>query len=276
MEPNNVPIDLLPVNVCDLEKGNWASATYHYWSAFSVGVTTIVPTEEDLGKWKRAAADIIEELKALGVRKAHAQIIHMMKHYFNFEHGKKNFTSIYDVADVLSSKELWNKHTALYRDIFYMFQYGIFRVGYNGWALECANEWMSTHNLCYETEGIGRLGRKGKGCVYKIIVSRASNSICDRFQQLTQRLFNEYIVVRDKKIKKYGDDYELKPYTFNHRFPGYLCVKNTHHNQDGKMTAEELNKIGHLYSIAKTKGFSFESFYGSLNQMIHDKNTNGK
>ena len=61
----------------------------------------------------------------------------------------------------------------------YVFQYGIFRVGYHEWALQAAEDWMKMRNITYENEG---QRPKGKGFVYKLIVSRASNSICDRLQ----------------------------------------------------------------------------------------------
>ena len=276
MEPRQVPNDLFPINVTELEKPNWASATYHYWSAFSVGHKPNVPSSEDLGKWKLAAADIMEELKSLGVRKAHAKIVDMMKNYYKFEHGRKNFTSVYDVADVLSNRDLYEKNKALYRDMFYMFQYGIFRVGFNGWALDAATEWMEHKNICYESNSIGRTGRKGKGCIYKLIVTRASNSICDHFQHLTQRRYDEYIVVRDKKLKKYGDHYELKPYTFNHRFLGYLCTASKTHKASNNMSDVEMKRIQTLYTAAKHKGISFESFYGVMEQMINNNSLNGK
>ena len=226
MEANKVPIDLLPVHTLHLQTQNWAAKTFHHWNAFHVGTLPQVPSDEDLLNWKHAAADIMEELKALGVSNAQRKVCNMVNSYYKFDYKKKNtFNTIYDVVDMITDPEFNKANMALIRDMLHMFQYGIFRSGYNGWAHECASAWMKKRNIEYAHLTTGKKARAGKGFVYKLIVTRACNSLCERLQNMSQRLFGEYVLVRDRKIKKFGDEYELNKYVFNHRFKGYLCKR---------------------------------------------------
>ena len=227
MKANQVPNDLLPVHTLYLERRDWAASTFHHWSAFHVGTLPSMPTDDDLKAWKSAAADIMEELKALGVSKAQDKVVSMVNSYFTFHYKRTTFSSIYDVVDMMSDPDFYEKNVELVRDMLHMFQYGIFRSGYNAWAHDSADEWMRNRNIQYIDVSTGTQGRKGKGFVYKLIVNRASNSLCERLQNMSQRVYNEYVVVRDRKVKKFGNECELQAYTFNYRFPGYLCKKKT-------------------------------------------------
>ena len=102
MKANKVPNDLLPVHTLHLETATWAEKTFYYWSAFHVGTLPRVPTDNDLKDWKHAAADIMEELKALGVSKAQRKVCNMVNSYFKFNYHKTSFSSLYDVVDMLS------------------------------------------------------------------------------------------------------------------------------------------------------------------------------
>ena len=166
MDPTQVPHDLLPMQLSDLEKDHWASSTYQYFGAFHVGTLPTCPNEEDLNNWKQSAADIMEDLKAVGVSKAQEKICSMLQSYFVFEHKNQSFCSMYDVVNLLSDREFYEKNLKLYRDMVHMFQYGIFRVGYNGWAIECAKQWMNKRNIKYFDDQSAERGRKGKGFVY--------------------------------------------------------------------------------------------------------------
>ena len=80
---------------------------------------------DDLNSWKEAAANIMEELKALGVSKAQEKHCNMM-------------------------------------DMVNMIQYGIFRSGYNGWAIDCANEWIWNRNIDYDTKCAAKKDKKAR------------------------------------------------------------------------------------------------------------------
>ena len=278
MEPKEVPSDLLPMLLIDLDKPNWATSTYQYFSAFHSGHLPQIPNEDDLKKWKQAAGDIIEELKILGVSKAQEKICDMLQSYFVFDRKNRSFCSMYDVVDLLGDPDFYDENTTLVRDMLHMFQYGIFRVGYNGWALECAREWMKKRNITYPSLRASERGRKGKGFVYRLLVSRASNSICFRLQTLTQRVFQEYVVVRDRKIKKFGEGYSLEPYTFNHRFSGYICktITTTSSSTSTKEEETELSKLASLLGEAKSNGVSFDTFYQTMKSLVQTKQIAGK
>ena len=103
MNANKVPNDLLPMHTLHLQTNNWAAKTFRYWSAFHVGTLPQVPDENDLRNWRDSAADIIEELKALGVSKAQNKVCNMVNSYFTFDYHKTTtFSSLYDVVDMLS------------------------------------------------------------------------------------------------------------------------------------------------------------------------------
>ena len=278
MKAKEVPVDLLPVHTLYLTRNNWAATTFHHWSAFRVGMVPSVPTEEELNSWKDAAADIMEELKALGVSKAQEKICNMMNSYFSFEYKKKTFRNLFEVVDMLSDDTFYSNNKDLFRDMIHMFQYGIFRSGYNGWAIDCAHEWMRRRNIVYDDTRMGKHGRQGKGFVYKLIVNRASDSLCDRLQSMTQRLYSEYIVVRDRKLKRFGNEYELQKYVFNYRFPAYLYIKKKHYvaNEESQIDKDEINKIASLVGQARERGISVNAFYDAMKKYIKNNMTAGK
>ena len=278
MEAKEVPPDLLPVHSLYLSRNDWAKRTYPYWCAFNVGRIPLDPTEDDLAKWRDAAADIMEELKAIGVSKAQEKICNMMNSYFTFEYKQKHFNNMFQVIDMLSDATFYAENIALFRDMVHMFQYGIFRTGYNGWAVDCANDWMRKRNIVYNNFSLGKQVRKGKGFVYKLIVNRASDSICNRLQSMTQRLYGEYVVVRDRKLKKYGEEYQLRDYTFNYRFAGYLCEKKKgyDHNDGHKRNNTEVIRMMALLEEAKKKGTTFNEFYNIMTVVVKDIKHKGK
>ena len=270
MKANQVPNDLLPVHTLYLERRDWAASTFHHWSAFHVGTLPSMPTDDDLKAWKSAAADIMEELKALGVSKAQDKVVSMVNSYFTFHYKGMTFSSIYDVVDMLSDPDFYEKNVELVRDMLHMFQYGIFRSGYNAWAHDSADEWMRNRNIQYIDVSTGKQGRKGKGFVYKLIVNRASNSLCERLQNMSQRVYNEYVVVRDRKVKKFGNEYELQAYTFNYRFPGYLCKKKTCSVVDKNNNNTEMSRVMSLLEVAKSKGVTFDMFHNVMTKVVDD------
>ena len=115
--------------------------------------------------------------------------------------------------------------------IVWMLAYGIFRGGYNTWMHDVSENWMKGFTITYKdyTENL-RLGssptwscqssehmvdqRPGKGFVYKILISRASNTIANAFQNATTSAHSEYICVREKKHKVDSAGYEKVKLTF--------------------------------------------------------------
>ena len=271
MKANKVPNDLLPMHTLHLKTNNWAAKTFHYWSAFHVGTLPQVPDENDLRNWRDSAADIIEELKALGVSKAQNKVCNMVNSYYKFEYEKKkDFSNIFDVVDMLSDPDFNKKNIELVRDMLHMFQYGIFRSGYNGWAHECAYEWMHERNIQYSHLNTGKKSRTGKGFVYKLIVQRASNSLCERLQNMSQRVLNECVVVRDRKIKKFGDNYQLETYVFNYRFKACLCkLKETNVvEEENVIDNNEMTEILKVAKMAKRRGMTIKEILDNMKSFV--------
>ena len=79
----------------------------------------------------------------------------------------------------------------------HMFQYGMFRNGNNTWAIDEARRWMEMRNIVYNAR-LGKRVRTGKGFVFRLLVCRASNTICTRLQIITRRSHEEYVIVRDR------------------------------------------------------------------------------
>ena len=179
-----------------------------------------------------------------------------------------------NVVGMLSDPDFYPENMALVRDMLHMFQYGIFRTGYNGWAHECANEWMRERNIQYTHLNTGKKARTGKGFVYKLIVTRASGSLCERLQNMSQRLYKEYVVVRDRKVKKYGENYEMESYVFNYRFQGYLCKFKEASDtiEDAELDDSEVAKVTTIVKRAKAKGMTFEKVYNVIENALNDSN----
>ena len=83
---------------------------------------------------------------------------------------------------------------------------------------------MRERNIQYTHLNTGKKARTGKRFVYKLIVTRASGLLCERLQNMSQRLYNEYVVVRDRKVKKYGENYVMESYIFNYIVFKDICV----------------------------------------------------
>lgn len=273
MKKTLVPINLFPINPSMLTE-KWAFQTYHYYSAFHIGKIADVPSLDDAQKWIHTAKDIMEQLKGIGVSKSQEKICDMMKSYFTFDRGNDQFCSFYDVIGFLSKPDFYEKNIELYRNMVHMFQYGIFRVGYNSWAIEAAQKWMEERNITFEDKNKG-IRPKGKGFVYKLIVSRASNSICDRLQGITAKNHQEYILVRNKKIKKFGNkEYNCMPYVFNHRFPGYVCrLKSLDVPEDnGILTVPQRAQIEKLIRRRLNCGDTFDDILYSIRVALETRN----
>ena len=68
-----------------------------------------------------------------------------------------------------------------------MITYGIFRNGYNNWAIKASKEWLFKYKIRIDEKesdiSTTKTTRQKKGFVYTNLVQRASNSIADRVQK---------------------------------------------------------------------------------------------
>ena len=276
MTKTTVPLNLIPVASSALNE-KWSFQTFPHWKAFYNGKVPSIPTTEEAQKWKEAAKDISEELKTIGVSKAHEKICDMMNSFFTFDRKNHTFCSLYDVIDFLGKPSFYKNNMDQVRNMIHMFQYGIFRVGYNAWALDAAKDWMEDRKITYnDKDTLAR--RKGKGFVYKLIVSRASNSIGDRLQKFTEKIFSEYLLVRDKKIKKFEKEgYECIPHVFNHRFQGYICRQkiSQENTSNSEITIDQTTKLLELVDKTMQNGLTFDTIYTYLQKKLKELE-NGK
>ena len=106
-----------------------------------------------------------------------------------------------------------------------MISYGIFRQGYNNWAIKASKEWLLKYKiLINENEldvGSSKTKRQKKGFVYTNLVQRASNSISDRIQKNMISNHGQYIAVRKKPSCQNNSTHRYEAKRFN-KFEGYI------------------------------------------------------
>ena len=119
--------------------------------------------------------------------------------------------------------------------------------------------------------------RKGKGFVYKLLVNRASNTICVRFQQLTQNLYKEYVIVREKRKKKNLEKSIVVPHTFNHNFQGYIVRFENYKSvvNESILCKTEKDTLIQLACAAIKNGKTFAGIKGLL-QSYGERTIEGK
>ena len=271
-----VPHDLLPVAPTAYNE-EWAKQTYQHKVAFSSSrITSATPTKEELHEWIRTAQDIGENLKNRGLARAKERIVHMMNTFFANVCGNRSYHNISDVKDWFTSRESFYEDYNQSLDMLHMFQYGIFRCGFNAWALEEARNWMDEKNLCYEVKmrRKGDARRQGKGFVYKLLVSRASNSICARFQELTKRHYNEYIIVREKKKSAMMENVLVEAHIFNHSYDGYIVRLPDNNNPclSKTFSTVELQQLNILLKKAYQAGKTFDELREKIGGMLDGSN----
>ena len=195
-----VPSTLLPLKDRSINE-SWAIKTYQYRHVFKYNVETedVSAIDIDLAAWIKEARMLTNQLREYGTTKAEEYIVRICQHYYDRQikqYFEKDFSikNMYDVCRMMSSKKLYTKKHDLYMNLLHMIQYEIFRCAFNAWALGAAAEWMADRNITYENDEddfviAKKYGRRGKGFVYRLLVSRASNTLCVRFQKLTKCVF---------------------------------------------------------------------------------------
>ena len=199
----------------------WALDNYSYRCHFNSSVSTPIAEEGDIVAWKKEARGIAANLKRDGIMYAENKIISLCN--TRYGHKLKGFAikKIYDIVTFFTKTSIIKDDYDTYLDMLHMFQYGIFCCAFNAWAVDAETKWLQDRNLVYEPAPAS-IKRTGKGFVYKLLVNRASNTLCVRFQNFCQRLNNEYIIVRDKKHVVKSQTYNVIPHIFNGTYRGYI------------------------------------------------------
>ena len=257
-----VPTTLFPIS----DKGidiEWASKTYQFRCVFFPSERHVIPTTEDLVAWMNEAKNLCTKLRDYGTAKAEDHIVNLCNSVYNEKLEERKFKNIYDVVDMMSNRRFFQQNYDFYLDLIHMFQYGIFRCARNAWALDAAGDWMENYNIQYLNvkkdafRNENCVKRKGKGFVYKILVSRASNTVCVRFQRLTRRIFKQYVIVRDRQVKRLSENLTIESRRFNINYDGYVIkfdnfdeIERNEHLNNVPMINDEISKAlknGHTY-----------------------------
>ena len=275
LEAKTVPADLFPVKDIDINEA-WAARTIQYRSAFKPEEQIAVATQTHLQEWIKEATALCNELRILGTVKAEEHIIYLCNNVYRIEPpgDVKTFANMYQVSSKMMDREFFKKEYNKYLDLLHMFQYGIFRCQFNAWAQDASNEWMTKKNITYgdKTNTIKKLQKRGKGFVYKLLVNRASNTVCVRFQNLTQRMFGEYIIVRDKKNRKTAFSENIVEHVFNNNYRGYIVrFGNENAFESKSLKKEEKEKIEKYALKAVQIGIPVENIFRMFDQLIQSQ-----
>ena len=278
-----VPSDLLPITDRDLTLA-WATKTYDFRCVFNSSRNSFhSPLRQDLLAWVNEAKDLCKELRQYGTVKAEEEVVRLCKQYNSRlpKEEKKDIKNVYDIVSLLSEDYMFVKRYDDFLDLLHMFQYGIFRCAFNAWALDAASDWMHNRSIKYKentkvsVEDGQKVFRRGKGFVYRLLVSRASNTLCVRFQNLTKRILGEYVIVRDRKIKRMENNSNIVRHTFNKHYFGYVIKLANKTKGDEETTQRNMTNINRLIEQAVAKGTSFETIFAFLQEQI-DKKSKGK
>ena len=270
MEPQFVPSTLFPISDRGINE-EWASKTYRYRCIFFSHDQYVIPTAHDISAWINDAKDLCNKLRDFGTARAEKQIVLMCNNFYNERLGGNKFKNIYDVVSMMSSRSFFEQNYEFYLDLLHMFQYGIFRCAGNAWALDAANDWMVKYNIKYDDTNSNsfkdqnKVRRKGKGFVYKLLVSRASNTLCVRFQKLTRRLFRQYVIVRDRQFKRLTENSEIEKRRFNLNYDGYVIKLDNYNNEmEKQMHLEYMPKINSMIRKALDNGNTYDAILDHL------------
>ena len=133
---------------CDLD---WEGLTYHYCHLFDSSVTVVRTDDTDaLLDWISKANNLQQDLKHKGSHCEITEVIHMEQLYGMVGlYDQQPPTTLNDILSIVRDRDWYAKDMEHKRGIIYMLAYGIFRPGYNQWALKASEEWMHSYKLAY-------------------------------------------------------------------------------------------------------------------------------
>ena len=269
MSKKQVPPDLLPMYPRDYNE-EWARKTVRYREIFCPYDNNRIPTDEDVISWIRIARDLGEDLKRLGLSRAKKRVVDMMNEFFGKKLNNQLFRNLCDVGKWFAIPNNYHENYQETLDMLHMFQYGIFRNGNNTWALDEAYRWMELRNISYEKK-TGVNVRTGKGFVYRLLVSRASDTICNRLQSITRRCHQEYVIVRERTQFQALEGQVLQKHVFNHLYKGAIVrLRKMEETKSKSFSNEEFMELNKLLCKANRKGVTYEELCSVLNNLVDD------
>ena len=219
-----IPLDLLPLRMAQVNT-SWAIKTFEYYRYFNHNIITDhYETSADVSNWLKEAKAIIKEISKNGLDRAKDEIVRLAQ--FKYKLVTINRTKICNWEDVLQlfkSEEWYNNDIDRSREMVYDFKFGIFRVVGNAWAEKAVQDWMTKYDISYD--GNEEMGNK-KGCLMKIIMGRASDTIGEAWNRCGLRHLGETIHVR-RKQKEHGVYIKRK---FGCYYDGYILQNRPQEN----------------------------------------------
>ena len=226
-ELRSVPFNLLPTDSRSLDN-DWAEKTFRYAYLFGRQFgTSAWENNNNLQAWIDKALQLQQELRELGVQKAHAKVVMVFREYnITLPDSNQLPTNIDDILVIINNQEWYTTDKEYKQQLIHMITYGIFRNGYNYWAVKACKEWLLKYNLKIDETDINTVSnvkttRRKKGFVYRNFIQRASNSIADRVQKNMISNHKEYISVRQKGKGASNANYRYEKKRFN-AFEAYI------------------------------------------------------
>ena len=171
----------------------WAKNKYRYYHLFCSDATQFSDNPNDHLAWAVDAGKIVKDLKEYVCIKADEEVLRIAKLYHLSTSEITNPTNVTDVIKIVADNAWYHGNLDLNREIIYRMAYGIFRIGGTQWATKFAEDWLLRRKLTYGA------GAKGKGFVYTILASRASDSLSKMFRNSMEHAHKEFIAVRKPK-----------------------------------------------------------------------------
>ena len=138
-----VPFNLLPTDSKSLNN-TWAEKTFRYAYLFGREFgTSAWDNKQNLQAWIDKSIHLQQELRELGVRKAHEKVVMVFREYnIKLPNSNQNPTNIDDILVIINNHEWYITDKEYKQQLIHMITYGIFRNGYNYWAVKACKEWL--------------------------------------------------------------------------------------------------------------------------------------
>ena len=147
-ELSPVPPNLIPTDSKSLNY-EWAEKTFRYAYLFGRNFgTSTWGNNQNIQAWIDKALQLQTELRELGVAKAHEKIISIFREYNICMPGStQSPTNIDDIIVIINDKDWYTTQQDSKQALIHMISYGIFRQGYNHWAMKASKEWLYKYKI---------------------------------------------------------------------------------------------------------------------------------
>lgn len=260
---SRVPRDLIPTKkngraACHIQ---WAKRTYQYFHLFDSNISSLRSEDHDeLLAWIDHTIGIQNQLKEWGCYLAKKEVLKLAVEEFDKELSScQKPTNLNDLLSIFGNTTWYGQNTARKRDMIYMLSFGLFRMGYNTWAIEAERQWLTSHNLAYKEKT--PQDRSRKGFVYMLLVHRASDMLSKQIQHVMKRVHNEWLVVRKWK----QDPQDHLPFRYHYTDHNYRRCQYSVCRVEG--TNEHQRNLHVMVEAARVKGIQREDILKIINNI---------